>query len=68
MNKLDARGLSCPEPVIMIRKAMMSKENAYEIVVDNVASRESVTRYANHQGYNVTVTEKDGEFTLSINK
>ena len=68
MNKIDARGLSCPEPVIMIRKAMMSNENAYEIVVDNVASRENVTRYANHQGYNVTVTEKDGEFTLSINK
>ena len=68
MNKLDARGLSCPEPVIMIRKAMMSGEDAYEIIVDNVASRENVTRYANHQGYNVTVTEKDGEFTLSITK
>ena len=68
MNKIDARGLSCPEPVIMIRKAMMSNENAYEIVVDNVVSRENVTRYANHQGYNVAVTEKDGEFTLSITK
>lgn len=68
MNKIDARGLSCPEPVIMIRKAMMSGENAYEIIVDNVASRENVTRYANHQGYNVSVTEKDGEFTLSITK
>ena len=68
MNKLDARGLSCPEPVIMIRKAMMSKEDAYEIVVDTVASKENVTRFANHQGYNVSVTEKDGEFTLSITK
>ena len=68
MNTLDARGLSCPEPVIMIRKAMMSKEDAYEIVVDNVASKENVTRFANHQGYNVSVTEKDGEFTLSITK
>lgn len=68
MNKLDARGLSCPEPVIMIRKAMTSNENAYEIVVDNVVSKENVTRYANHQGYNVSVTEKDGEFTLSITK
>ena len=68
MNKLDARGLSCPEPVIMIRKAMTSKEDAYEIIVDNVASRENVTRYANHQGYHVAVTEKDGEFTLSITK
>lgn len=68
MNKIDARGLSCPEPVIMIRKAMMSNENAYEIIVDNVASRENVTRYANHQGYNVSVKEEDGEFTLSITK
>ena len=68
MNKIDARGLSCPEPVIMIRKAMASNENAYEIVVDNVASRENVTRYANHQGYKVDVTEKDGEYTLSITK
>lgn len=68
MNKLDARGLSCPEPVIMIRKAMTSNESAYEIVVDNVVSKENVTRYANHQGYNVSVTEKDGEFTLSITK
>ena len=68
MNKLDARGLSCPEPVIMIRKAMMSKEDSYEIIVDNVASRENVTRFANHQGYNVKVTEEKGEYTLSITK
>ena len=68
MKVLDARGLSCPEPVIMIRTAMMSKENAYEITVDNVTSRENVTRYAEHQGYTVTVSEKDGEYTLSIRK
>ena len=68
MKTLDARGLSCPEPVIMIRKAMMSKENAYEITVDNVTSRENVTRYAEHQGYTVTVSEKYGEYTLSIRK
>ena len=68
MNTLDARGLSCPEPVIMIRKAMMSNAAAYEIVVDNPASRENVTRYAEHQGYKVDCMEKDGEYTLSITK
>lgn len=68
MNKIDARGLSCPEPVILIRKAMMSKEAAYEIIVDNAASRENVTRYAEHQGYKVTVTENSGEYTLTIKK
>ena len=68
MKTLDARGLSCPEPVIMIRKAMMTKEAEYEIIVDNVTSRENVTRYAEHQGYSVTVSEQDGEYTLSIRK
>ena len=66
MKLLDARGLSCPEPVVMIRKAMASKENEYEMVVDNVTSKENVTRYAEHQGY--TVTEDDGEYTLTMKK
>lgn len=68
MKFLDAKGLSCPEPVIMIRQAMMSKETAYEMVVDNAVSKENVTRYAEHQGYKVTVTENDGEYTLKMTK
>lgn len=68
MEKLDARGLSCPEPVIMIRKAMQSKGPAYEMMVDNPASKENVTRYAQHEGYAVSVAEKDGEYTLTMTK
>lgn len=68
MTQLDARGLSCPEPVIMMRKAMASKEDAYEITVDNLASKENVTRYAQHQGYQVSVAEQDGEYTLTVTK
>lgn len=68
MTTIDARGLSCPEPVILASQAMKSGENAYEIIVDNRVSRENVTRYAEHQGYTVSVTEADGEFTLSIRK
>jgi len=68
MTRVDARGLSCPEPVIMTRKALASNEDAYEILVDNVASKENVTRYAEHQGYQVSIDENDGEYTLSLKK
>ena len=68
MKILDARGLSCPEPVIMIRKAMMSKETEYEMIVDNPTSKENVTRYAEHQGYKVEVKEQGDEFTLVMKK
>lgn len=68
MKTIDARGLSCPEPVILTRQAMMSGEAAYEVIVDNNTSKENVTRYAQHQGYKVAVKEQDGEFTLSLSK
>ena len=65
---LDARGLSCPEPVVMIRKAMASQETEYTIVVDNITAKENVTRYAEHQGYTVTVAQDGDDYTLTIKK
>ena len=46
MTTVDARGLSCPEPVILTRKALASGAASYEIIVDNHASKENVTRFA----------------------
>ena len=68
MTTVDAKGYSCPEPVIMLRKAMMAKDNEYTELVDNTASRENVTRYAEHQGYTVSVSEADGVYTLICRK
>ena len=65
---LDARGLSCPEPVVMIRKAMMTKAAEYTMVVDNPTAKENVTRYAEHQGYTVTVAVNGDEYTLTMTK
>ena len=62
MTTVDARGYSCPEPVIMLRKAMAKKDAEYTVLVDNAA------RYAEHEGYSVTVSENGGEYTLSLKK
>ena len=68
MKNLDARGLSCPEPVIMTRKAMLTGEAEYVVMVDNAVSRENVTRFAEHQGYVVSVDEKGEEYHLTLKK
>ena len=39
MKTLDARGLSCPEPVIMLRKALAGGEPC-QMIVDNHAAKE----------------------------
>lgn len=58
---VDARGLSCPQPVILTKK-MMDEKNGEEIVtiVDNPAALENVSKLASSQGYDVNV-EKQGQ-------
>lgn len=65
MQVVDARGLSCPQPVILTRKAMAASANV-TTVVDSEASRDNVRRMAEKAGRNVTVEDKDGEFHLHI--
>ena len=65
---IDARGRSCPEPVIMIKKAMETNESSYDMMVDNRVSVENVMRYAEHNGYRVEVTENEDDYTLKIIK
>ena len=65
MKRVDARGLSCPEPVI---QTMASKEAEYEVLVDNVVAKENVSRFVMHQGYQVNVEEQGDDFLLKITK
>ena len=68
MKTVDARGLSCPEPVIMTKKPLASKDSSYEILVDNITPKENVTRFASHQGYQVAVTEQGEDYLLKLTK
>jgi TusA-related sulfurtransferase len=68
MKTVDARGLSCPQPVLMTKNALASKENSYEVLVDNSTAKENVTRFATNSGYKVAVAEKDGDYVLTLSK
>lgn len=68
MKKVDARGLSCPEPVILTKQALASGEKQYEVLVDNPTAKENVTRFAVHQGCQVESREDGEDFILTIRK
>lgn len=66
---VDARGYSCPTPVILAQRAV--KEGApsrLEIAVDNQCSVENVTRFARNAGYEVQVSDLEGDFLLTLTK
>ncbi|MCI8721566.1 MAG: recombinase [Oscillospiraceae bacterium] len=66
---VDARGYSCPTPVIMVQKAVRDGAPAtLEVAVDNQCSVENVTRFARNAGYQVQVSDLDGDFKLTLTK
>ena len=63
---VDARGLSCPQPVILARKAIEEGEFPVEVWVDSVTSRENVRRMAEMNHCRVEVEESEDEFRLIL--
>ena len=67
-KQVDARGFSCPQPVIIARKAIKEDEFPIEVLVDTVTSRENVRRMAEKAGVQVEVHEMADEFKLIFSR
>ena len=66
---IDARGLSCPHPVVIARKKMDEiGQGVFQIIVDTGVSRDNITRMATNQGWSVDIDQNDDDFLLTIKK
>ena len=63
---VDARGLSCPQPVILARRAIEAGKFPIEVLVETVTSRENVRRAAEKLGCAVQVEDLGDEFKLTL--
>lgn len=69
MMNIDTRGLQCPQPVIMTKKALEQIESGEIItIVDNATAKENVSRLATNMNYQHEVEEKDGCYYIKIKK
>lgn len=64
---VDARGLSCPQPVILTRKALQ-EQAALITIVDNETSQHNVTRMAEKAGYWVRAEQQADGIYLHIDR
>ena len=67
MNELDARGYSCPEPVLMTKNALKNG-TPLVVLVDNETPLQNVRRFATNNGYQVTWKEVGEDYELTITK
>ena len=67
---VDARGLSCPQPVILtINEIKTGNDPEIIVLVDTDTSKENVTRAATSQGCTISEVSQDGDgYRISIQK
>lgn len=68
MNKIDARKLNCPQPLILTKNAIESGLNEVFVLVDNDTAKQNVLKYCNKMGYKSEVTDKNGDIEIRIIK
>ncbi len=68
-EKIDARGLSCPQPVVLTRKKMKELGTGnFEVIVETGTSRDNISRLAEHEGWTIKVKEEGDELLLFLYK
>lgn len=68
-KEVDARGLLCPEPVLMTKRVLDTVDSGtVRVIVSNNAARENVSRLAENKGWRIEVTEQGEDILLVLQK
>ncbi|MGA2468144.1 MAG: sulfurtransferase TusA family protein [Thermodesulfobacteriota bacterium] len=68
-DKIDARGLSCPQPVILTNKKIKEMgKGVFEVFIDTDTSKENISRLAQQSGWSVEVKKVDEDYCLVLKR
>ena len=67
-TRVDARGLSCPQPVVLTNRAIEAGAENLEVLVDNEVSKENVLRLAKRHKLQTSVRDEGPDIVIEIKK
>lgn len=67
-SQVDARGLSCPQPVVLTQKAIKDGKSSFEVLVSNAVSKENVLRCVQNNKMKAEVVEEGEDFKIIVSK
>lgn len=66
---IDARGRSCPEPVLMTKDAVNEYDGTpIKVLVDMMVAVENIKRFSQNQGFSIEYSEDVDGYSLIIQK
>lgn len=69
MQQINAIGDACPLPVIKTKKGLAEIDSGQlEVLVDNAAAAQNIRKFAESEGYQYDVLQKDGIYHITVLK
>lgn len=66
MKEIDARGLSCPEPLMLTAQALKDSKETVKVLVTEPHQKMNVEKYAKDHGRKAVTEETEGGFAVVI--
>ncbi|NYB73021.1 sulfurtransferase-like selenium metabolism protein YedF [Sedimentibacter hydroxybenzoicus DSM 7310] len=68
MKLVDARGLACPQPVLLTKKEADSGELKITVIVDNDTAKQNVTKFGTKLQYDIKSENKEDGIYITLSK
>ncbi len=67
-KEIDVRGLSCPLPVMLVKKAIDAGEVEIKVITNDSAAVSNVQRLGKNRGFRVEVDKDDDNIILLLKR
>ena len=65
MKTIDACGISCPEPLLMLKNALLAEKEVV-LLVDSKNALDNCKGYAERQGFSVNTTADADKYKIHV--
>jgi len=67
-HQIDTRGLSCPQPVVLVMRAIQAGQQAFDVLLDSETAVDNVTRLLESKGYRIERTDSDEDVFFKVRR
>jgi len=69
MERIDVRGLSCPNPLVMTENVMKRLgKGSFEVIGDTGTARANILRVAKEKGWSAQERKEGGDFVITLSR
>lgn len=67
-KQVDTRGLSCPQPVVLVMREIQAGTDSFTVLLDSEVAQENVRRLLESKGYTINQSETDDTVIYDTSK